>query len=50
MEEKIICQICKKKFKRITNTHLKTNLKTTMAQYRQEFPDAPIDMDGLSCS
>ena len=50
MEEKIICQICKKKFKRITNTHLKKNHNTTMAQYRQEFPDAPIDMDGLAYS
>jgi len=48
MEEKIICCICNKKFKRITNTHLKKAHNMTMAKYQKEFPDAPIDMDGLA--
>ena len=45
--ELIKCVICGQKFKRVTNTHLR-NHKMTMKEYKQKYPNAPIDMKGLA--
>jgi len=37
----VTCRICKLKFKRITNTHLK-NHKITLDEYKTRYPKAPI--------
>lgn len=44
------CQICNKEFKRITNTHLSKHHDITMAQYMAQFPESPIDTEGLANS
>lgn len=38
-KHKVICEICKRSFKSITNTHLKTHQIST-EEYRLKFPDA----------
>ena len=40
---KVICLLCDKPFRRITNTHLWKEHQTTMEEYKQQFPDAEID-------
>lgn len=39
---KIKCKICKKKFKSITNTHLKNKHNLSVNEYKNKFPKAPI--------
>lgn len=46
--EKIKCELCGKKFKRITNTHLFKEHQITMEDYKTLFPDSPIDAPGLA--
>jgi GTP cyclohydrolase I len=46
----IECQLCHKKYMRITNTHLWKEHQITVEEYKQLFPEAPIDADGLSKS
>jgi len=44
---KIRCKLCKNEYSRITNTHLFTKHQLTMEEYRNMFPDSPIDVSGL---
>lgn len=50
MISKIDCQLCHRPFRRITNTHLWKEHQITMEDYANQFPDAPIDADGLAYS
>jgi GTP cyclohydrolase I len=46
--EKIVCQLCQKKYRRITNTHLFRKHQITMKEYQALFPETPIDAPGLA--
>lgn len=46
VDNRIECQICKKKYKRITNTHLIKKHKMSIQEYINQYPGCPIDMDG----
>lgn len=39
----VICLLCKKKFRRITNTHLWKYHRIAMEEYKDRFPNADID-------
>ena len=41
-KEYVVCQLCQKRFKRITNTHLKYSHEITEKEYREMFPDASM--------
>jgi len=41
MKDYVICKVCNKKFKRITNTHLKKH-EITVEEYKRMFPKVPI--------
>ena len=43
----VVCRLCQKHFKRITNTHLKNYHKITMKEYMKKFPNAPIEIKRL---
>lgn len=45
--DSVECEICKKKFKKITNTHLKDVHDITMSEYISRYPDAKVLNDGL---
>ena len=48
-DEKFIeCKLCKKKFKRISNTHLGKVHGITCSEYREQFLDAAFDSEDLS--
>ena len=44
----ICCELCNKKFRRITNTHLFKDHQITLEDYQLLFPDSPIDAPGLA--
>ena len=44
----IRCYICSKFFNQISNSHLKKAHGITLAEYRQQFPDAPIVSEEVS--
>lgn len=46
-DDKCICQLCGKSFKIMTSTHLAKDHQTTMKEYRETFPDAPLVYKGL---
>jgi GTP cyclohydrolase IA len=46
----IECRLCQGRFLRITNTHLWNTHQMTMAEYKEQFPEAPIDARGLADS
>ena len=48
MNKQIICFICQRKMKRITNTHLWKSHRITMEEYIEKYPLAPIDAPGLA--
>jgi len=39
----VVCQLCDKKFKRISNTHLKKYHNMTMKKYKEKFPKALME-------
>lgn len=45
----VTCEVCKKQFKRITDTHLKTKCRESMplTEYIRRYPAAPIVSDAL---
>ncbi|KKM14088.1 hypothetical protein LCGC14_1709670 [marine sediment metagenome] len=47
MENKIQCQVCGKEFKQIHHRHAKQH-GLTIAQYKEKFPDAPINSEASS--
>lgn len=46
----IECEICHKKYLRITNTHLWKEHQITIEEYKKMFPGASIDAEGLAKS
>lgn len=44
MNNTVMCKICKRKFKTISRTHLKTH-NMTMKEYQKKFPDANMHSD-----
>lgn len=46
---RVVCELCQKKFKRITQTHLKTGCmeSITLDEYISRFPNSPIVSDNL---
>lgn len=42
----LTCEICKRSFTQITNTHLATHNMTT-AEYRSKFPDSPLQDESI---
>jgi len=43
----IVCRLCQKKFKKITNTHLKKFHNMTMKEYMKKFPNSCIVSENL---
>jgi GTP cyclohydrolase I len=48
MNDTIDCKLCHKSFKKITNTHLWKEHRITVDDYREQFPDSPLDRPGLA--
>lgn len=46
--EKIVCELCGNRYRRITNTHLFKKHQMSMEDYITMFPDSPIDAPGLA--
>lgn len=46
--EYVECKLCNKKFKRISNTHLKKVHNITCKEYKKQFPDAKFDSEQLA--
>jgi len=46
--KKIKCELCNKKYRRITNTHLFKEHQITISDYKSLFPESPIDAPGLA--
>ncbi len=47
MNKKITCQVCGKEFKQIHHRHVKQH-NLTIEEYKQKFPDAPINSEASS--
>lgn len=47
MSNKIVCQVCKKKFKMLTNSHLNSHNIKSAAEYRKMFPGQPTTAPSL---
>lgn len=45
IETKVRCEVCRREFKQITNTHLNTH-KLTINKYHEKYPDAVLTSEG----
>ena len=48
--EKVSCEICGNKYRRITNTHLWKSHQMTTEEYQRRFPGSPIEAEDLKDS